>query len=59
MNSLNVRQLDGGNIIKQADSGSLFKFELLDENYKKFETSLLGETATVILKQGTVAFLKR
>lgn len=58
MNSLNLRQIDGGNIIKQADSGSLFKFELLDENHKKFEEQL-SDTATVILKQGTVAVFKK
>ena len=58
MNSLNLRQIDGGNVIKQTDSGSLFKFELLDENHKKFEEQL-GDTATVILKQGTVAVFKK
>lgn len=58
MNSLNLRQTDGGNIIKQADSGSMFRFELLDENYKKFEEQL-SDTATVILKQGTVAVFKK
>lgn len=58
MNSLNLRQIDGGNIIKQADSGSLFKFELLDENHKKFEEQL-GDTATVILKKDTVAVFKK
>lgn len=58
MNSLNLRQIDGGNIIKQADSGSLFKFELLDENHKKFEEKL-GDTATVILKKDTVAVFKK
>lgn len=58
MNSLNLRQVDGGNIIKQADSGSMFKFELLDENHKKFEEQL-GDTATVILKQGAVAVFKK
>ena len=58
MNSLNLKQIDGGNIIKQADSGSLFKFELLDENHKKFEEQL-GDTATVILKQGAVAVFKK
>lgn len=58
MNSLNLKQIDGGNIIKQADSGSLFKFELLDENHKKFEEQL-GDTATVILKKDTVAVFKK
>ena len=58
MNSLNLKQIDGGNIIKQADSGSMFKFELLDENHKKFEEQL-DDTATVILKQGTVAVFKK
>ena len=58
MNSLNLKQIDGGNIIKQADSGSMFKFELLDENYKKFEEQL-DDTATVILKQGAVAVFKK
>lgn len=58
MNSLNLKQIDGGNIIKQADSGSLFKFELLDENHKKFEEQL-GDTATVILKKDTAAVFKK
>ena len=58
MNSLNLKQIDGGNIIKQADSGSMFKFELLDENHKKFEEQL-GDTATVILKKDTVAVFKK
>lgn len=58
MNSLNLRQTDGGSIIKQADSGSMFRFELLDENYKKFEEQL-SDTAMVILKQGTVAVFKK
>src|SRR5699024_6347552 len=40
------------------DSGSLFKFELLDENHKKFEEQL-GDTATVILKKDTVAVFKK
>lgn len=58
MNSLNLKQIDGGNIIKQADSGSMFRFELLDENHKKFEEQL-SDTATVILKKDTVAVFKK
>ena len=58
MNSLNLRQVDGGNVIKQSDFGSNLSFELLDENHKKFEEQL-GDTATVILKKDTVAVFKK
>ena len=54
MNSLNLRQVCGGDTIKQADYGSELAFELLDEQYVKFRESL-GELAKVILKKDNIA----
>ena len=54
MNSLNLRQVCGGDTIKQADFGSELAFELLDEQYVKFRESL-GELAKVILKKDNIA----
>ena len=51
MNSLNVKQIDGGNVIKQADFGSNLSFELLDERRKKIP-ELDGQTATIRLIKG-------
>lgn len=51
MNSLNLRQIDGGNVIKQADFGSNLSFELLDERRRKIP-ELDGQTATVRLIKG-------
>lgn len=51
MNSLNLRQIDGGNVIKQADFGSNFSYELLDERRKKIP-ELDGQTATIKLIKG-------
>ena len=51
MNSLNLRQIDGGNVIKQADFGSNLSFELLDERRKKIP-ELDGQTATIRLIKG-------
>ena len=51
MNSLNLRQTDGGNVIKQADFGSNFSYELLDERRKKIP-ELDGQTATIRLIKG-------
>ncbi|WP_248621597.1 ELKS/Rab6-interacting/CAST family protein [Enterococcus cecorum] len=54
MNSLNLRQVCGGDTIKQADFGSELAFELLDEQYVKFRESL-GQSAKVILKKDNIA----
>ena len=51
MNSLNLRQIDGGNVIKQADFGSNLSFELLDERRRKIP-ELDGQTATIRLIKG-------
>lgn len=51
MNSLNLRQIDGGNVIKQADFGSNLSFELLDERRRKMP-ELDGQTATIRLIKG-------
>ena len=51
MNSLNLRQVDGGNVIKQADFGSNLSFELLDERRRKIP-ELDGQTATIRLIKG-------
>ena len=51
MNSLNLRQIDGGNVIKQADFGSNLSFELLDERRNKIP-ELDGQTATIKLIKG-------
>lgn len=47
LNSTNLRQIEGGRIVKQGDSASLFGFELLDEYWKPVE--LEGENATITL----------
>ena len=51
MNSLNLRQIDGGNVIKQADFGSNLSFELLDECRKKIP-ELDDQTAIIRLIKG-------
>lgn len=51
MNSLNLRQIDGGNVIKQADFGTNLSFELLDERRLKIP-ELDGQTATIRLIKG-------
>ena len=58
MNSLNLRQVCGGDTIKQADLGSELAFELLDEQYIKFREPL-GETAKVILKKDNTAIYQK
>lgn len=56
MNSLNLRQIDGGNVIKQADFGSNFSYELLDERRNKIP-ELDGQTATIrLIKGGSIAY---
>ena len=58
MNSLNLRQVCGGDTIKQADFGSELAFELLDEQYVKFREPL-GEAAKVILKKDNTAIYQK
>ena len=58
MNSLNLRQVCGGDTIKQADFGSELAFELLDEQYVKFRETL-GESAKVILKKDNTAIYQK
>ena len=48
INSTNLKQTKGGEVIKQGDFSSLFEFELLDYENKKI-TSLNGQTAKVRL----------
>lgn len=56
MNSLNLRQIDGGNVIKQADFGSNFSYELLDERRNKIP-ELDGQIATIkLIKGGSIAY---
>lgn len=58
MNSLNLRQVCGGDTIKQADFGSELAFELLDEQYVKFRETL-GASAKVILKKDNIAIYQK
>ncbi|WP_171311905.1 hypothetical protein [Enterococcus cecorum] len=58
MNSLNLRQVCGGDTIKQADFGSKLAFELLDEQYVKFREPL-GDAAKVILKKDNTAIYQK
>ncbi|XBG72415.1 hypothetical protein V4S28_09210 [Enterococcus cecorum] len=58
MNSLNLRQVCGGDTIKQADFGSELAFELLDEQYVKFREPL-GEATKVILKKDNTAIYQK
>lgn len=46
LNSTNLRQFEGGRIVKQGDSASLFGYELLDERCKPVN-ELNGKSATV------------
>ena len=48
LNTTNLAQVDGGNIIKQGDVASTFGFVLFDENYRVIP-SLEGEVAVVSL----------
>lgn len=46
LNSTNLKQFEGGAIVKQGDSASLFGYELLDERCKPVN-ELNGQNATV------------
>lgn len=48
INSTNLKQFEGGDVVKQGDTASLFGYELLDENYNPV-TELEGQEATVTL----------
>ena len=46
INSTNLKQFEGGAIVKQGDSASLFGYELLDENMHPI-SDLNGKNATI------------
>ncbi|MBF9658040.1 hypothetical protein IAI34_11270, partial [Streptococcus pseudopneumoniae] len=52
LNMTNLRQIDGGHLIKQGDLASTFGFALLDEDYQVI-SSLEGKEALISLtKEG-------
>lgn len=48
INSTNLKQFEGGAVIKQGDTASLFGYELLDENYSPV-AEIEGQEATITL----------
>lgn len=48
LNSTNLKQFEGGKIVKQGDSASLFGFKLLDEDHKPVD-DLNGAEAKITL----------
>lgn len=46
LNSTNLKQFEGGAVVKQGDSASLFGYELLDENMHPI-SDLNGKNATI------------
>ena len=46
-NSTNLKQIEGGRVVKQGDSASLFAYELLDEKWRP--VNLDGQQARVVL----------
>lgn len=48
INSTNLKQFEGGEIIKQGDTASLFGYELLDENFLPI-AEIEGQEATITL----------
>lgn len=48
LNSTNLRQVEGGKVVKQGDSASLFGYKLLDENHKPVD-DLNGVKAKITL----------
>ena len=46
INSTNLKQFEGGAVVKQGDSASLFGYELLDENMRPI-SELNGKNATI------------
>lgn len=43
LNSTNLKQFEGGRIVKQGDSASLFGYELLDENMRPISLIEISE----------------
>ena len=56
LNSTNLKQFEGGRVVKQGDSASLFGFALYDENWVPID--LDGQTATIhfVSKKGKASF---
>ncbi len=56
INSTNLRQFEGGRVVKQGDSASLFGFALYDENWVPID--LDGQEATIhfVSKKGKATF---
>lgn len=48
INSTNLKQFEGGRVVKQGDSASLFGYELLDENFLPI-AEIEGQEATITL----------
>lgn len=48
LNSTNLKQFEGGGIVKQGDTASLFGYELLDENFLPI-AEIEGQEATITL----------
>ena len=48
INSTNLKQFEGGDVVKQGDTASLFGYELLDENFLPI-TEIEGQEATITL----------
>ncbi len=48
INSTNLKQFEGGEVVKQGDTASLFGYELLDENYSPV-AEIEGQEATITL----------
>ncbi|MBS4750960.1 hypothetical protein KG091_07700 [Carnobacteriaceae bacterium zg-ZUI78] len=51
--SVNLRQIDGGNVIKQGDTSSVFTYELLDDE-EHVITQLDGQTADILIGKSKV-----
>ena len=51
VNTTNLARIDGGDLIKQGDLSSTFRFELLDENYRVM-TLFEGQDAVITLTKG-------
>ena len=56
LNSTNLKQFEGGRVVKQGDSASLIGFALYDENWVPID--LDGQTATIhfVSKKGKASF---
>lgn len=48
INSTNLRQFEGGDVVKQGDTASLFGYELIDKNYNPVP-EIEGQEATITL----------